>query len=332
MLTRSKSNDETPFRASLVGVSGNEIVPGGRAGTVITRDGFTLRYALWGEEMRNPKGTVCLLQGRAEFIEKHFETISDLLSQDYAVATLDWRGQGGSQRLTSDTKKGHIKSFKQYEEDLAAFVVQAVLPDCPPPYFALGHSMGANVLLKIAQERTWFEKIVVTAPLIDIANESVPRGLIRVIATVAKIFGFSRVQIPGPSAAGILNWDFPNNPFTSDVTRFERTKRIMEAAPDLVVGGITFGWLHAALEAIDGLAAIKKNTILRAPVLIVASGRDRVVSTDAARNFADRIPNVSAVVLDAARHELLLERDPLREQFWAAFRAFIHDQDPSRPL
>ncbi len=332
MLMRSKSTDETALRVSFVGVPGNEIVPGAKVDRIVTKDGYSLRYAIWGGEMRNTRGTVCLLQGRAEFIEKHFETVSDLLSQGYAVAALDWRGQGSSMRLTPKQEKGHIKSFQQYEDDLEAFVIQAVLPDCPPPYFALGHSMGANILIKAAVKRTWFEKVVLTAPLIDMANEKLPRGLIKFVTTVMRTVGLGRVRIPGVASAEFVNCEFPDNPFTSDITRFERTKRIMEAAPDLVVRGATFGWLYAALEAIASVAAIKTGTILRAPVLIVASGRDRIVSTDAARDFAKRIPNVSTVVLDSARHEVLLEHDCQREQFWAAFRAFVHDQDPTVPL
>ncbi len=332
MFMSSKSTDETALRVSLVGVPGNEIVPGAKVDRIVTKDGYSLRYAIWEADMKNTRGTVCLLQGYTEFIEKHFETVSDLLSQGYAVASLDWRGQGGSIRLTSNQKKGYIKSFQQYEDDLEAFVIQAVLPDCPPPYFALGHSMGANILIKAAMKRTWFDKVVLTAPLIDMANKKLPRGLIEFVTTFMIALGLGRVRIPGKVSAGFANCEFPDNPFTSDITRFERTKHIMEAAPDLVVRGATFGWLYAAFEAIASIAAIKTGTIFRAPVLIVASGRDRIVSTDATRNFAKRIPNVSMVVLDSARHEVLLEQDCLREQFWAAFRAFIHDQDPTVPL
>ncbi len=328
MLMRTKKSAGEPLRASLVSVPGNEAVPGAALGVAHASDGTALRYAIWGEEMRAPKGTVCLLQGRAEFIEKHFETISDLLTMGYAVAALDWRGQGGSQRLTSNPRKGHVGSFKQYDDDLEAFITQAVLPDCPPPYFGLGHSMGGNILINAALKRNWFEKVVVTAPLIDLAGDGLPRGGVKLAATFAKAMGFGRNQLPVPSAAGFSSWDFPDNPFTGDITRFERTKQVIEEVPEIAVGRATFSWLYAALQAIDDMAAVKKGTILRTPVLVVASGRDRVVSTQACREFSGRVANVSTIVLDGARHEILLERDSHREQFWAAFKAFIQDQDP----
>ena len=44
------------------------------------------------------KGTVCVFPGRAEFIEKYFEVVRDLRARGFAVATIDWRGQGLSDR------------------------------------------------------------------------------------------------------------------------------------------------------------------------------------------------------------------------------------------
>jgi alpha-beta hydrolase superfamily lysophospholipase len=53
----------------------------------------TLRYARWAARGA-PQGTVCVFTGRSEAIEKYFETIADLLARGFAVAAMDWRGQG----------------------------------------------------------------------------------------------------------------------------------------------------------------------------------------------------------------------------------------------
>ena len=100
---------------------------------------------------RGPRrGTVCLFQGRGEFIEKYFEVVADLRRRGFAVATMDWRGQGGSSRMLSNPRKGHVRSFAEYDQDLAHFMKEIVLPDCPPPYIALAHSMGGHILLRNA--------------------------------------------------------------------------------------------------------------------------------------------------------------------------------------
>ena len=54
------------------------------------------------------------------------------------------------ERALPNARKGHVFDFSEYDRDLEAFVKEIVLPDCPPPLFALGHSMGAAVLIRSA--------------------------------------------------------------------------------------------------------------------------------------------------------------------------------------
>src|ERR1700682_5019862 len=79
-------------------------------GTLKTPDGVSLRFARWAPPPGR-KGTVCLFQGRAEFIEKYFETVRDLRARGFAVATLDWRGQGLSERALPHPFKGLVGEF-----------------------------------------------------------------------------------------------------------------------------------------------------------------------------------------------------------------------------
>jgi hypothetical protein len=65
--------------------------------------GVKIRYAVFRSKEREAKGTVVLLQGRSECIEKYFETINDLTARGLWVATFDWRGQAGSDRLIPRT-------------------------------------------------------------------------------------------------------------------------------------------------------------------------------------------------------------------------------------
>jgi len=82
---------------TLVSIPANPVPEGAVTGNLQTRDGVSLRFARWPPPPGR-KGTVCLFPGRAEFIEKYFETVRDLRARGFAVAILDWRGQGGSQR------------------------------------------------------------------------------------------------------------------------------------------------------------------------------------------------------------------------------------------
>src|SRR5436305_6950354 len=91
--------------------------------------GATLRAARFEAAPDVPaRGTCVLLNGQTEFIEKYFEVIDELRQRGFCVATLDWRGQGGSDRLLPDPRKAHIDDFTQYDQDLAAFMEQVINP------------------------------------------------------------------------------------------------------------------------------------------------------------------------------------------------------------
>src|SRR5579864_6726389 len=114
----------------LVGITRNPVPHGAVAGYFTARDGITLRFARWDTTAERRLGTICLFQGRTEFIEKYFETIADLRRRGFAVATMDWRGQGGSARLLRNPIKGHADNFAHHDEDVRRFMTEIVLPDC----------------------------------------------------------------------------------------------------------------------------------------------------------------------------------------------------------
>ena len=78
---------------------------------VFDADGVSLRYAYWPRPAARTRGTVCVFPGRTEKIEKYFETAEDLRGRGFAVAVLDWRGQGGSQRLLRNPMQVHGGQF-----------------------------------------------------------------------------------------------------------------------------------------------------------------------------------------------------------------------------
>src|SRR3954462_12570212 len=136
---------------NLISIPDNPVPEGAVAGTLKTPDGVDLRFARFVPPPGR-KGTVCLLQGRADFIEKYFETIADLRRRGFAVAAFDWRGQGGSGRQVGDPRKGHVSTFDAYRRDLEAVWDQVLEPLMPKPYFGLAHSMGGAIALMGARD------------------------------------------------------------------------------------------------------------------------------------------------------------------------------------
>src|SRR3954470_16903459 len=106
---------------TLVSIPANPVPPDVVSGTFKTPDGVSLRFARWAPPPGR-KGTVCLLPGRSEFIEKYFETVRDLRARGFAVAAFDWRGQGLSECALNDPRKGHVERFSEYDIDLETFM------------------------------------------------------------------------------------------------------------------------------------------------------------------------------------------------------------------
>jgi lysophospholipase len=310
----------------LVALAKNPIPSGAIVGAFKSRDGLHLRFARW-EPTRGPKrGTVCLLQGRSESIEKYFEVVADLRRRGFAVATMDWRGQGGSQRQLSNPMKGYVRSFSDYDQDLAQFMKEIVLPDCQPPFVALAHSMGGHVLLRNASSpASWFSRMVLSAPMLDISRQElgVAHALARVYAEVVAGAGLGRLFVRNGDAEPIEMGPFEDNPLTSDRNRYLRNRSIIEAAPQLGLGSPTISWLRAALRSIARLTSPSYPLRVEVPLLLFAAGMDRVVSTQAIEEFALRLKVGTHVLLPQARHEILQETDELRQRFWATFDAYL---------
>jgi lysophospholipase len=307
---------------NLTSIAANPVPAGAVTGQTGTADGRILRFAHW-PAIAGRKGTVCLLQGRAEFIEKYFETIGELRARGFAVATFDWRGQGGSQRVLADPRKGHVESFAEYDRDLAAFMRGVVLPDCPPPYFALAHSMGGAVLLgATAQGHRWFERIVLTAPMLGLCGAAAGRWA-PPTARFLRLVGGGESYVPGGGATSIFSLPFEGNVLTGDRGRYQRTNAVIEAQPSLALGAPTVAWLDAAYRTMRTLADPGLRDRIRTPMLAIAAGADTVVSTPAIERVLADIAATACLVIAGARHEVLMERNGIRAQFWAAFDAFL---------
>jgi len=306
----------------LVSIPANPVPDHVVTGSIKTPDGVNLRFARW-EPPPGRKGTVVVLQGRAEYIEKYYETVRDLRARGFAVATFDWRGQGLSDRALPDRNKGYVRNFSEYATDLEAVMEQVVLPDCPPPIFALGHSMGGAIFIRACHDGSrWFERIVLSAPMI-----ALPQGpLTRVagpLARVMRLIGRGSGYVPTGDAAATGSQEFMGNVLTSDPVRYARNAAVLEEAPDLGLGAPTIAWADAAMRLMKRFADPGYAGQIRQPILMVAAGRDEVVSTPAIETFGMNLLAGRHLILPGSRHEILQEQDHYRGQFWAAFDAFV---------
>lgn len=294
--------------------------------------GARLRAAYWPQEVAAPRGTALLLQGRTEFIEKHYEPIERLLGLGFNVFTLDWRGQGLSQRPLADRRRGHVGDFAEYQKDVDAAVAKMVALGAPGPWLLVCHSMGgaigARALMRAeagALEGPGFAAATLSAPMLGLAGAG--GGLAASIgASAARMVGFGGAYAPGGSPTPYSEAQgFDGNLLTSDPTRFkQRLSAMLAAHPDLALGGATWGWLSAARREMPRLRPTG------VPTLVAIGDRDGVVSVAAARAYAEKAPKGAFLLLEGARHEPFLETEPVQARLWEAVGGFLDRWIPQR--
>jgi lysophospholipase len=316
-----------PTQNILREVPGNPMPELAVAGHFTAGDGVRLRYARFAATGRPLKGTVIVLTGRNECIEKYFETIRDLAARGLGAAILDWRGQGGSDRLLRDPERGYVDSFGDYVRDLEQFFDDIVLPDCRAPFFILAHSTGALVALLASPAMTnRVRRMVLVAPLIALTGLPMSMRGARRLATALYAAGLGTMYL-GSRSRSREEMPFAINPLTADQARYERNNLIYQSWPQLATGRPTVAWMRAACLATEAVQAENFIARLQVPMLFVAAGADRVVSTPAIEHYVRRLKSASLLTIDGARHEILQEADIYREQFLAAFDAFVPGSD-----
>jgi lysophospholipase len=300
----------------------------------MTPDQRQLRAGVWDLPATVPPRGICvLLNGMTEFLEKYEEVARELGARGFVVASLDWRSQGASERRWASNRASHVGSFEEYDTDLGALLLQAVEPLQPKerlPVIALAHSMGAHILLRFLHESPRrFACAALVAPMLEVETGRYSPRLTQSVATVLSLRAASTRLVFGSEERDPLETPFEQNVVTSDRGRFERTRSLLKAQPFLRIFGPTFGWLNAAFRSMRRIRRRGFAEAITTPLLVVGAGADRVVKTQAIRDYVKRLKNARYVEIDGTEHEILMEQDSIRDRFWTEFDAFIDAQRTS---
>ncbi len=293
---------------------------------VRTPNAGKLRFGLWSPQSTRSRGTILLLGGRTEFIEKYTETIEALIKRGFMVCSFDWRGQGLSSRLLTNRNKGHIESFDTYLEDMVLIVRKVVRSRTQPPFMALAHSMGGHLALRfIFDHPTVFKQVVLTAPMVDVAMAPFLKRCLQRLAGLIVDHGGGHLYAIGSGKNVRRAPPFKGNPFTSDRRRFYRTQQMLTKQPALALGGVTYAWLKAAFDSIAELKNRAHRGSPKVPILMMSAGEDKIVSNRAQQALCKRLPGCQHQMIPGAKHEILMEADRYRSYFWEAFDAIKLD-------
>ncbi|MEM8786728.1 MAG: alpha/beta hydrolase [Pseudomonadota bacterium] len=274
-----------------------------------------LRAAFWAGDGT----TVVVGQGRTEFLEKYGQVAGDLRDRGFAVAMVDWRGQGLSDRALADRRIGHVGAYAEYQRDLDALLAGVAAAGLPPATLLLAHSMGGAIGLR-ALGRGLFDRAVFSAPLWDLPRPPLVSWLLEPLLAAAPRLRLGHRLLPGHGLEPVALRDaYDGNDLTSDPDQYARFQTLLRAHPDLQLGGASLGWVAATLAEIRALAAAPAPDT---PILTFLGGEERVVAPGAIRRHSARQTGARLVELDGARHETLMETPQIRTRIWREIDAF----------
>ena len=272
------------------------------------------------------KGTVVIVGGFKEPIEKYHEVTADMLSRGYAVWLMDWRGQGGSSRYIPHSEKAHHEGYDEQIETLHRFMT-SVVDTKNQPVHLMAHSMGAHTGLRYLKEHPGvFDSAMITAPMFDISTGAIPKPLARQMAKFAKTGNYLDKYVPGGADWQENKEDILKNHLTSDPRRFEMIKALFQDNPQLRLGDPTYGWVWHTFQSIDVLSQEDYLKSIKTPILMEISGNEKVVIRAASERASQLLPDCRRVDIDEARHEIWMERDSLRMRWLAAVDQFMQER------
>lgn len=246
-----------------------------------------LHYRCW--EVFDPRGAVLISHGLGEHSGRYEELAHDFARAGLSTYALDHRGHGGS-----DGRRGHVRRFVRYIQDLEKFrrrVVGAVGTEVPLVF--LGHSLGGLVLIRYLEEYPGvaIRAAVLSAPLLGIGMD-MPQWKER----LGQLFYYAVPALP--MSTGLDPKYLSHDPQV--VAAYERDPQVHDR-----ITPRAYGEIQREIEL-----AFDRTDRLRVPLLLLVPSADRIVRPDQMQRFArqarDSVP-VEVQTFAGMYHEVFNE-------------------------
>lgn len=314
----------------------NSLTPAGRSyptcSTIdywIAPDGWSLRRFAWPATEPERRGAMLFLTGRGDMFEKYLESFAHFHGKGWDIRSFDWRGQGGSGRLSENGQVGHSEDFNLWVDDLRAYYEQWA-DGTPAPHVIIAHSMGGHLLSRaLAARLIKPDAAVLVAPMLGLNSGALPAQIARPVAQLMCALGdparaaWKNAEKPGvgPSLRQAL--------LTHSAERYSDEIYWHDHLPELKLGPPSWQWLNAAYRSLAMLESPGALEKIETPLLILAAERDRLVDTRAIRRAAKRIRGCRLHVYGPeAAHEILREADAVRLDALGRIDAFLDEAAP----
>ncbi|MHA6325796.1 alpha/beta hydrolase [Roseivivax sp. CAU 1753] len=272
---------------------------------------------------RTVKGTVLLFPGRTEYIEKYGRTAADLAAGGYHTISVDWRGQGLSERLLDDHRTGHVDVFHDYQHDVDAVVAWAESAGLPKPWHLIGHSMGGCIGLRALVNDLPVASAVFTGPMWGIRISPVARPAAWALSWSTSRMGLGHTIAPGTKPESyVVTEAFDTNMLTRDRDAYDYMRAQIAAEPKLALGGPSLRWLNEALQECRALSRLPAPDI---PCLTFVGTNERIVDLARIEARMQAWPQGQLIHIPGGEHEVLMDTPEVRARIIAEVLALFND-------
>lgn len=251
-------------------------------------DQIELFYQTWTPD--HVRGLVLMTHGLAEHSECYHPLAQKLMEDGWQVFGWDLRGHG-----RSEGKRGYVRSIAEYIDDLDCFFKLVSGQRNGKNLVLLGHSMGGLVSLRYLQsKRVDASALTLSSPALGLTMQ-VPK-------LKEQLARFAINWVPTLTLHNEIKYEDLSR--SEDMQKLYRTDTLRH---DKVSPGLFLSMLEAFPEAKADAASVTL------PVLMQLSGEDRLVSSEASREFFELLPNKKnqLIIYPESLHEIFncVERD-----------------------
>lgn len=276
-----------------------------QSGTFRVADGTELAVSLYPAEA--PRGSVVIVHGFSETAEKYRELIWYFLNENYTVLAYDQRGHGRSTR-TAPADVTHVTAFENYVEDLHALLV-AKAEELPRPHYLFSHSMGGAVgALFLITYPGFFEKAVLSSPMIAARHDGLGLHACRGICLFCMKTGRAAKRIFVSGKTSDPTGETPETGASDSAARFEYYRQLRLTNPVLFGGAPTYNWTYASLGVTKKILKKGAPERVKIPVLLFSADNDTLVKRKPQQEFIRRVAH-GTFVTEPAKHEIYAAGD-----------------------
>jgi lysophospholipase len=166
--------------------------------------------------------------------------------------------------------------------------------------------------------------VALSAPMLGIQTMGLPYGMHHSLARFL-------IGLGDPQRAAWKEGEKPMSPLnmrhhilTHDDDRYADELHWWHARPEVRLGPPSWNWVERAITSTRALAEPGVMEAVTTPILLMATSADKLVDTKRIIRDANRLPNAQLLLFGKeAAHELLREKDAVRDRCMAAIVAFF---------